>query len=327
MKGWVRRSDDLTRLEDRFAAHDGKMLVRSSREDRTVAPYAFAFDANMESKTKSETENKQQVDAASRDLKRLAEWQRRALPPDPVVARSLYQDWLRSLTDRARFRQAAIVANDAVAHAQYTRIAFHLEARARMGDLIEFMYEFYSAGFLHQIRSLNIKPVRGSHDLTVSLGIEALSLPTAECKDHLPKDAGSVLKFSKLSDYREPLVARDFFAYDGPVATPPRPGKAADPADFVVVTGFTEVDGKSQVWIQDRTKGSVSGFSAGESFDVGNVKGKVQSIRPKGEVVVEVDGHRRLLQAGDNLRGGVEIQDAQPNQPKESGNSTRPANP
>lgn len=42
-------------------------------------------------------EKEKLVQAAGRDAKRLAEWQRRALPAEPSLARSLYRNWLSSL--------------------------------------------------------------------------------------------------------------------------------------------------------------------------------------------------------------------------------------
>ncbi len=132
------------------------------------------------------------------------------------------------------------------------------------------MYEFYSAGFLHQIRKMDVKPVQNSRELDVNLTIEALSLPTAESKDRLPdklpKEAGHGLQLAKLSDYRDPIVSRDFFAaYVRPAPpSPPRREKTVDLAEFAVVTGFIEVDGIAQVWIQDRM--------AGKSWQLGTGK-------------------------------------------------------
>ena len=65
-----------------------------------------------------------------------------------------------------------------------------------------------------------------------------------------------MLQLAKLSDYRDPIVKRDFFAaYVRPApASPPRRDRTVDPADFAFVTGFTEVDGTAQVWIQDRMR-------------------------------------------------------------------------
>ena len=165
-------------------------------------------------KLAGEIESKQKArQAANRDAKRLAQWQRRALPPDPSLAASLYQNWLRSLAARSTFAATTLVSNDAGIHRdQFTRISFTLHAQARLGDLVEFMYEFYSAGFLHQIRKMDVKPIQGSRELEVDLTIEALSLPTAESKDRLPKEAGSVLQFAKLSDYPIRSCRADFFA-------------------------------------------------------------------------------------------------------------------
>jgi hypothetical protein len=287
-----------------------------------------SFDQLLAEQTRlaSEIQSKQiLLQAASRDAKRLAEWQRRGLPPKASLARSLYQNWLRSLAARVNFRGSTLVSNDAGARRdQFTRISFTLRARARLGDLVEFMYKFYQAGFLHQIRRLDVKPIQSSLELDVNLTIEALSLPTAQSKDRLPQETGHVLQLAKLSDYR-PIVSRDFFtAY-----VPPAPAsalqreKSVDRAEFAVVTAFTEVDGAWKVWLQDRIGDKLWQLESGESFTVGDVKGTVQSIHPEGEVIVDLDGHRRLLHVGDSLHGGVEMPDQRPNQPEEAVKSPR----
>ena len=269
-----------------------------------------------QTKLTSEIEDKQkQRQAAGRDAKRLAQWQRRALPPEPSLARSLYRNWLSNLAASVNLRKATLVASpDAGTHRdQYTRIAFTLSAQAKLGDLVEFLYKFYSAGFLHQIRKMDIKPNKGSRELDVNLTIEALSLPTAESKKKLPEKTDYVLRLAKLSDYR-PIVSRDFFtAYVPPIPpSAPRHDSSVDPADHAVVTAFVEVDGAAQVWIQDRMGDKSWKLGTGQGFAVGNTKGTVEFIRPEGEVVVEFDGRRRVLHVGDNLHGGVEIQGKQP---------------
>lgn len=287
-------------------------------------------DQLVQERTKltSEIELKQrQLQAAARDAKRLAQWQRRALPADLPLARSLYRNWLSSLAASVNLRKPTLVAVEAGARRdQFTRISFTLRAQAALGDLVEFMYKFYKAGFLHQIRKMDIKPIQNSRDLDVNFSIEALSLPTAESKKKLPENAPYVLQLARLSDYRDPIVSRDFFhAYVRPPARSRRREGTVDPADFAFVTGFTEVDGgAAKVWIQDRIAGKPWKLGIGESFAVGNAKGTVESIRPEGEAIVEFDGHRRLLRVGDNLRGGVEIQEPRPKQPDEDGNSTAP---
>jgi hypothetical protein len=273
----------------------------------------------------SEIEKKErEIQAANRDAKRLAEWQRRSLPKDTKVASSLYQNWLRSLVGRVNFHEVTMTANDTSAgRGQFARISFTLNAKAKLGDLIEFLYEFYSAGFLHQIRDMTLKTVQRSSELDVKLTIEALSLPTAESKDQLPKEPIHAMKLAKMSDYREPIASRDFFAaYARPRTAPPR--DTVDLADHAYVTGFTEVDGVLQVWLQDRIGGKRWNLGTGESFAVGKAKGTVQTIHPEGDVIIEYDGHTRQLRLGDKLHGGVEIPDPRPKQPDAEENSDPP---
>ena len=185
------------------------------------------------------------------------------------------------------------------------------------------MYRFYSAGYLHQIRTLNIKPDRTSSakpdtNLVLTLSIEALSLPAAEARNSLPKEPSHALQLAKLVDY-QPIVTRNFF---GPYVRPPLPPDpptgsrdkppirelaVVDAAQFAVVTAITQVDDEPQVWIQDRMGGVLWKLAAGESFAVGTARwkeqGTVQSINSE-EVVVDFRNARRLLHNGDSIVSG-----------------------
>ncbi len=249
---------------------------------------------------------------------RLAQWRRCALPPDAVLARSLYQNWLQGVAGRANFHDVRIFANDAGGRRdQSTRITFALNCTTKLGNLIQFMYDFYSAGYFHQIRKMNIRPSATPGELDVDISIDALSLVAAESKDKLPPDAGHSLKLAKLADYRDPIVARNLFAAFVRPALPAQKDAGNDPAASALVTGFTQVDGSWQVWIEDRGAGKRSALESGESFDVGGRKCMVQTIRGEGDVIVELDRCRRQLRLGDNLRGGVEIPEGRPKPIKE----------
>ena len=256
-----------------------------------------------------------QLEEAGLERARVAQLKRCALPRDAVLARSLYQNWLESLAGRANFRDVRLSANDAgVRRDQSTRISLALNCTTKLGDLIQFMYDFYSAGYLHQIRKMNIRPGAAAGDLDVDMAIDALSLTAAESKDKLPPEAGHSLQLAKLADYRDPIVARNLFAAFVPPA-PRNVQKEAgnDPAATTLVTGFTQVDGAWQVWIEDRGAGKRWALQSGESFDIGGRKCLVQTIRGEGDVIVELDRSRRQLRLGDNLRGGTEIGVQRPN--------------
>ena len=128
-------------------------------------------------------------------------------------------------------------------------------------------------------------------------------------------------RLSNFTDYRNPIVSRNFFGvYVLPTPPPPdkqerKPPPPVDLAEHAYVSGFTEVDGAQQVWLQDRIAGKPWILETGQSFTVGNRKGTVESIHPDGEVIIQFDGHRRLLHLNDMLYGGEEIHAATPNQP------------
>jgi hypothetical protein len=47
LKGWVRRSDGIARLEKDVGDRAGKTSAKSSREDRSVRPYAYSFEVSV----------------------------------------------------------------------------------------------------------------------------------------------------------------------------------------------------------------------------------------------------------------------------------------
>jgi hypothetical protein len=264
-------------------------------------------------------DDKKLLDQADRDKVRLADWQQRALPADPVLASSLYKDWLRTLAESVKLKGFKVTATQPAAAREqstrnqsakitFTKITFTLHAQARLNSLVQFLYEFYSAGYLHQIRKLDIKRSRTSRDLDVEVVIEALSLPTAASKDKLPKITATPPV--TLADYK-PIVSRDFFAdwvKPAPVVVerprirvdPPKP-PPVDPAEHTFVIALIEVDGTPQVWLHNRLLDQLLKLGTGGKFTIGNKDGTVQSIHPDGEVVVEYGGKRRVLHIQEPL--------------------------
>ncbi len=252
---------------------------------------------------------------ARREAARLTAWQRQALPTDTTVGRSLYQNWLRGLADRDGFRQLNIDSKQIETRRDmFTRMSFSLRAHVALADLTRFLYEFYSAGHLQQIRQLDIKALENSRDLDVSMTIEALSLPGADRKNQLTKEPGRELRLARLDDYRDPIGKRNLFApYSPPPPKRDRPQvaetkvKPINAAKYAVVTGFTEVDGARQVWIFDRIHDKLWRLRQGDEFQVGSLQGTVREISPTPYAVVDFDGQHRRLRDGENLRGGVEL--------------------
>jgi hypothetical protein len=249
-----------------------------------------------------------------RDANLMRDWRKRALPSDRITARTLYQTWLRGLADRCHFHALTVESKEMQTRGDmYTQLSFTVRGHVSLADLTQFLYDFYSAGHLQQIRQMTLKSLEHASELDVMVAIEALSLPNADRKDQLCKEKGNGLLLAKVEDYRDPIVKRNLFA----PYTPPPPSAVADKkpdkpqpvdtAQFTFVTGFTEVDGFRLVWLQDRIAGKVWQLKEGAEFKVGEHRGTIRKIAPTREVTLDFDGHRRRLRDGDNLRGGIEV--------------------
>lgn len=306
-----RREKILASIALGLVALAGGWFLFFSGDGRSAAQLAAKC---QQLKTEVATKQKE-LEAAARDAARLAEWKRRALPSDRQLARSLYQNWLRGLANRVHFRQLNIESKELESRRDmFTRMGFTLHGHATLGDLTQFLYEFHSAGHLHQIRQMDVKPLENSRELDVNLTVEALSLPNADRKDRLSAERGKGLKLAKLEDYRDVIVNRDVFApYVPPKPAKPavveKPKKPVDRGQYTFVTGFTEVDGQRQVWIQDRIAGKTWQLAEGAEFKVGDLPGKVCSIGPAHEATIDFDGQCRRLRDGDNLRSGTAIKE------------------
>jgi hypothetical protein len=227
---------------------------------------------------------------------------RRAVPAE----QDIYTDWLRNLATKFITKPFTLAPTQPDLHKGiYTRFSFALNGHASLANLTEFLYQFYAAGHLHQITRMVVKPVPNSPDLEVSLTVDALSLPGVDRKELSKAEGHGLQQGKKLADYTQPITKRNLFA---PFV--PRDKKSLDVAQYTFVTGVTEVDEKKLVWIQNRMGGRLLKLGESEKFEIGDIRGTVQTIDPaKDEVVLEFDGHRRRLRSGDNLRGGVEVKE------------------
>ena len=126
-------------------------------------------------------------------VKQLELWQRRSLPSDPQVARSLYQAWLLGLVGRVGLGNHSVDAGEPRNRGGYYQISFTVQGRGSLEQLTAFLHEFYSAGHLHQIQSLVITPAGRNDMLDLSITIEALALAGADRKDRLTSEKSTLL--------------------------------------------------------------------------------------------------------------------------------------
>ncbi len=222
--------------------------------------------------------------------KRLDVLEARSLPSDVEIARSLYQGWLVELVNFVELSAPNVDSGNPVGRrGVFYTIAYSLRGRGTLEQLTRFLYVFYRAGHLHQIRSLAITPLKGSGQLDLAISIEAVVLPTADRKSRLTSLAADRLAYASLSDY-DVIVRRDLFGTGG----------ASEATDFAYLTAVNYVNGKPEAWFDLRTEARLLKLCEGDRLEIGPFEGKVAEIADT-DVVLESGEERWLLTVGENL--------------------------
>lgn len=123
----------------------------------------------------------EQIDLRQK-VKQIGAWRKISLPPDPLNAQRLYQEWLTDLAQLSGFEGTKVtLERRADQGGVYTTIPVTLEAKATMQELAQFLERFRSVDLLHRIASCNaISPAsEGNPELQVTLTAEGLSLASA----------------------------------------------------------------------------------------------------------------------------------------------------
>jgi hypothetical protein len=249
-----------------------------------------------------------QINQARRAQAHLEDWQRRALPANQATARSLYQNWLLKMADGVKLKNLNINPFDASSRrGVYAGLGFTITGQGTLDQLTQFLYEFYSAGHLHKIRTLNILPMKNSSDLELTIVIEALSLPGSKQTDKLSAEPAKRLKLDSMDEYKKIISGRNLFAVYAPKppAVEKKPEIKQDPKldvlQFSYLTAIIEADGVPEAWIFERTSGQTFKVHEGEQFTIGKVQGKMIRIGYN-EIEIEIDGQVRTIGYGNSLK-------------------------
>lgn len=237
----------------------------------------------------------------------LALWEDQSLPADTEAARSLYQAWLVELVDDVGLTGPSVTSSEPAAYAGlYRTLSFSVRGRGTLDQLTKFLFAFYQADLLHQVRSVTITPLQRAEDLDLSFAIEALALnpprdetaktaatPSAEnVYEQFRRRAWRVserLAFDQLEAYSA-IVRRNLFALGG----------GFDPTDLTYLTSITQVDGQPEIWFTNRGTDEVTRLRAGDQLEVGPLTFRLAEVQAT-DVIIEIDGERWLLSPGDKI--------------------------
>jgi len=153
--------------------------------------------------------------AAQQASKRLADYERRSLPPDTNLAQSLYGKWLLQVASEVQ-PSLALELNTKPPTAPikntFSRLNFTVKTSGELPQIVEFLYRIQRVDWMHRIDSLNLVPRNDSRKIDMTLSISALSLRSAAPANELTEVVAEKYKDKPLADYRDPIVNRNFFS-------------------------------------------------------------------------------------------------------------------
>ncbi|MGA2798763.1 MAG: hypothetical protein ABSE63_14375 [Thermoguttaceae bacterium] len=265
---------------------------------------------------KKKDDNLKQAVLLKKDTNRLPALLRRSLPSNTETAKREYQNWLLKLADN-KLQNVNLVATDPqpLAHvddadsSKSSRIIykfhFTITCQGTLDELTRFLFDFYSAGHLQKICSINITPQKNPQ-LDLVIVVEALSLPGSKQTDQLSTEKGNRLKLASANEYNKVIVKRNpFVAYTPPKNERPKgepaPPAKINPLEFSFLTGIMEANGVLEALIHERTTDETLYLHEGEEFTIGKVKGKVNRIGYD-DIDIEIDGKTHTVSLGNSLK-------------------------
>ncbi len=245
-----------------------------------------------------EVEKLEKVLAAGRRAgKKIDAWQKRSLPADTELARSLYRSWLLERIEAAKLQSATVDSGSAVKRGgAFRAIPFTIRAKGTLDQFTQFLFDFSQASQLHRIQSLDLNPVGTSGQFDVAMSIDAIMVPGSKQRDLNRETASQFLASADVADY-DVISRRNIFGVGSTML---------DPRRNTFVTAIIKSNGEPQVWFTMRVDDKVLKLRQGDAISVDEFQGTIAEILAR-DVVIDADGERWLLSVGDNLTEGFPV--------------------
>lgn len=254
-----------------------------------------------------------------RSQKQFKEWGTRSLPPDPLIASTMYQNWLIDLASKSKLSQVSVVPSRVDPRPKgdtYYSVIATVKAEASLSRLCDFLYELRKSGLLHRVNSMTVEAARheGDPTLDVTLVIEGLALTNSPVRGTLMSEGLASIRDQIAMPKREDYAAfekKHLFVRGYKEPTPPRtevvarppstPVENIDAAEHVYLVASLARGDARDAWLYDRTANKKSVLVEGESFQAAGVDGTVTSIGTD-FVVLKIGDEEWRLELGQNLR-------------------------
>jgi hypothetical protein len=137
--------------------------------------------------------------AILKSRREMAHWKARSLPPDPLDAQRLYQEWLTDLARIAGLTDAKVTPEPRIGRGDvFVPVRISIEVNATFEHLCRFLFLFHQTDLMHRIAELQVDSEQneGNPPLKISLTAEGLALVNASPRDRLFPQTQSLQELS-----------------------------------------------------------------------------------------------------------------------------------
>lgn len=229
-----------------------------------------------------------------RARRELNEWRGASLPTNRDLARSLYQDWLRTELLEAGLQITNLSDNSGVATEEdIAELSFVVRAKGNLDTLVAFLSRFYHANHLQRISAASVVVGEDGEQLDVQLTVDALILADATRSDQLPETTTPLNK-EELEAAIAAIVPRNIFSPYKPPAKPEESvAEAAEPADNAAerarLTSSTYGGGGWRITLREEDAAPTY-YRVGDALEVGQFSGQITEIDRRRIVVETAEG-------------------------------------
>ena len=265
---------------------------------RGVESYRTAVDANEYTAMRAANARDDAefaVQRGERAKRRLIDWGKRSLPADPDLAKSLYQDWVRSQLAAAGLSELQVTDKTLTRrNAQFRELSIEAKAAGTVEQLVDFLYKFYTAPHLHRISAASITPSDNGAKLALVLTIDALALPDTTQIKELAKEGEQKLP-RPVEEFKTSLAGRNVFKPQTPGA-----GDSGAAASAVVTAIMSDGAGGWHLWIHTDEPAKTHKYQKGDRVEFGKFNGKIVELDARHVVIETAEGKVQVM-LGQNL--------------------------
>ncbi|MDX1946339.1 MAG: Ig domain-containing protein [Pirellulaceae bacterium] len=151
---------------------------------------------------------------------RLGEYEARSLPPQPEVARSLFQSWLLEEVGQVELIDPQVRAVSTINEEDvFIKQSFTITGKGNLQQLVELLHAIYRHDYLQRISLVSFKPIKESKLIDATITIEGVSMLSAAPATQLTPRASQRLALPTRDDYLKVILGRNLF---GPPNNPPK---------------------------------------------------------------------------------------------------------